>query len=257
MGFRITTTVSQLVVGNPFTSEWQTIPKSSDLWGEAGNILLVDRNDPSAFLIIAVREDGTEIFHSKLNAWTKLRQRPPSELQEITTLGIKHKLIGGTLCGSLLFCYGRSHTLVSFDVVAERWMDDSIPLPPHASSKCFQMLECAGNLFAAIYDGAKDTITIWGLVLSRREFFAIAEMPQQFTSLLYKKKISGRRQTQLMAVGHKQCMYFWLNFSNDIIVFDILRWAWDELPQQFNQCESDEQDIFQTYIDSMGSFPDN
>jgi hypothetical protein len=221
MGFKITSVPSQVVVGNPFTSEWQTIPKSTETWGEVGNVLVLDRGEGGAsFQIIAVREDATEIFHSKVNSWTKLRQAPPPGLQETTVLAIRDKLVNGTLCAGLLFCYG-GDALVSFDVVAERWTEDRIPLPRHASSKCVQILECGGNLFAAVEDVARGTISLWGLGLGRREFFPLAEMPPQLSSALSTKKRGGR-PSQLKAVGHKHRMYFWRNFSSHFVVFHFL-----------------------------------
>ena len=261
IGFKITSVPSQVVVGNPFKSEWQTIPTSSETWGEVGNVLVVDRNDGSAsFQIIAVREEATEIFHSKVGAWTKLGERPPPGLQEITVLSIKDKLIPGTLCGGLLFCYG-GDSLVSFDVVGDKWTEDHIRLPPHSSPKCFQMLECGGNLFAAIEDVARRTVFIWGLGLRRREFFIMTDMPQHLYSLLCKRKRGGKHTLmQLKAVGHKHRMYFWRNFSHDIVVFDFLRRRWAELPQ-FDQCfhhamgdqSEPAPDDFQSFVDT-GSF---
>ncbi|KAG0585183.1 hypothetical protein KC19_3G264800 [Ceratodon purpureus] len=264
MGFKITSVPSQVVVGNPFTNEWQTIPKSTETWGEVGNVLVVDRNDGSvSFQIIAVREDATEIFHSKVEAWTKLRQRPPPGLQEVTVLSMKDKFISGTLCGNLLFCYG-GDALVSFDVVAERWTEDHIRLPPHGSPKCFQMLECGGNLFVAVEDVTERTISIWGLGLCSREFLRMAEMPPQWYSVLCKKKRGGKQaQVQLKAVGHKHRMYFWRNFSHNIVEFHHLRRSWAELPPSpsdpclrnatRDQFDPDPADDFQTFVDT-GSF---
>jgi hypothetical protein len=259
MGFKITSVPSQVVVGNPFTSEWQTIPKSTETRGEVGNVLVVDRGEGGAsFQIIAVREDATEIFHSKVNSWTKLRQAPPPGLQETTVLAIRDKLVNGTLCAGLLFCYG-GDALVSFDVVAERWTEDRIPLPRHASSKCVQILECGGNLFAAVEDVARGTISLWGLGLGRREFFPLAEMPPQLSSALSTKKRGGR-PSQLKAVGHKHRMYFWRNFSSHIVVFHFLQNAWAELPQ-FDPClrpatgDQPDPDDFQTFVDTSSFEP--
>ncbi|KAG0600810.1 hypothetical protein M758_11G061900 [Ceratodon purpureus] len=260
LGFKITTVPSQVVVGNPFTNEWQTIPRSTETWGEVGNFLVVDRKDQgsASFRIIAVREDATEIFHSKVEAWRKLRQRPPPGFQEVTVLSMRDKSISGTLCGNLLFYYG-GDALVSFDVVAERWTEDHIYLPPHASPKCFQMLDCGGNLFAVIEDVAESTISIWGLGLRRREFFRMAEMPLRWYSVLCRKKWGSKQaQTQLKAVGHKHRMYFWRHFSHDIVVFHHLRRSWAELPS-FDRCirnvtvSFDPADVFQTFVDT-GSF---
>ncbi|KAG0600812.1 hypothetical protein M758_11G062100 [Ceratodon purpureus] len=228
LGFRVTTQPAQVVVGNPFTSEWHIIPKSgADEWRKLGNFLVVDRNDVSvSFKIIAVREDVTKIFHSEVGAWRTLLQSPPPGLQKIT---VRSMVISGTLCGNLLFCYG-GDALVSFDVVTERWTEDHIYLPLHASPQCFQMLDCGGNLFAVIEDVAESTISIWGLGLRRREFFRMAEMPLRWYSVLCRTNLR-----QLKAVGHKHRMYFWRHFSHDIVVFHHLRRSWAELPS-FDLC---------------------
>lgn len=255
---------SQLVVGNPFTNEWHIIPKSTETWGEVGSILVVSSSDSTAsFQIVALQEDATEIFHSQAEEWTKLRHSPPPELQEISVKSIREKVVSGTLCGGLLFCYG-GNALVSFDVVAERWMPGSIRLPPHASPKYFQMLECAGNLFAAVEDVGQGAISVWGLGHLRREFFPLVEMPLQFYSLLYSKRRRVGRQTplQLKAVGHKHLMYFWRNLACNIVVFDVLRRTWAQLPL-FESCLSSatseqsgpDAEGFQTCIDTSSFEP--
>ena len=239
MGFKITSVPSQVVVGNPFTSDWQTIPKSTETWGEVGNILVVDRNvESSEFRIIAVREDCTEIYRSKEEAWTKVLLGPPLGVQEITVVAIRDKLICATLHRGTLFCYA-GDALVCFDVEGEKWTNDVVRLPPHASPKCFQLLECGGNLFAAVEDAARGTIGIWGLGLRSREFSPMVEMPQELYSVLCRKRRAGKQSlVQLKAVGHKHRMYFWRNFTTNIVQFDFLHRTWAELPQ-FEQCFHD------------------
>lgn len=258
IGFKITTVPSQVVVGNPVTSTWQTIPTSTETWGEVGNILLVDRKDSTSFQIIAVREEATEIFNSKLGVWTKLRNRPAEGVEDSTVLFIKDKLITATLCGCLLFCYGVKNErsiLVSFDVQNERWTDDCIPIPPVATTKYFQMVECGGNLFAAIEDPAKSTIAIWGLGLRHRQFFGpMVEMPQELYALL---SMRGRsKPLQLKAVGHKHRMFFWRKFSTQtrcIVVFDFLLQTWGALPEFDGHVLAEDPDDLQIIADT-GSF---
>lgn len=243
IGYKIITVPSQVVVGNPVTNTWETLPNNTETWGEVGNVLLVEGHvDATSFKIIAVRAQATEIFHSSSWEWTRLRGTPATGVRDETVSNIRDRHISATLCGGLLFCYGvlsdnRADTaiLVSFDVRNERWTEDCIRIPASASSpessKCFQTVECAGNLFAVIENTGRSTIEIYGLGLRSRNFHErpMVEMPRDYYDLL-----DPKRRRQLKAAGHRHRMFFWRNLANPrrlwIVEFDFLLRKWAVLP---------------------------
>lgn len=247
LGFKTTTELSQLVVGNPYMNQsWRRIPVSTETWGEVANILLVDKEDPAVFQIIAIKTAVTEVYNSYLDSWMPPRVRPGRDrLPEYTVECIKNKRINPPLCQGLLYYY-RKEILISFDVEREQWTDDAIPLPHHTTSKSFQLLEYAGNLFAATENVAEGTMTVWGLRRTQPQGFTpTAEMPRELYAVMTEKH-KGRKLMQLRAVGHKHRMFFWRSLNNktvNIIVFDFLRREWSLLPS-FNEPTPRDSQVF-------------
>lgn len=240
LGFKISSDMSQVVVGNPYTGKWERIPRSTDTWGEAVNVLLVDNEDSTKFRIIAIREEETEVYNSNLGGWTLLKQSPPLGSQESMFQFMTNRLCP-TLCEGFLYCYC-TNFLISFDVQKERWTNERIPLSKPKSTKFFVLFQCEGRLFAAIESSSSITVLVLGH--KSRQFSELVVMPgNQYSFLSQKSK--GGKLSQLKAVGHKHRIFFWRSKRLQIIAFDLLRKMWEVLPQFENHCdlEDEEQDL--------------
>uniref|UniRef100_A0A7I4A2S6 F-box domain-containing protein n=1 Tax=Physcomitrium patens TaxID=3218 RepID=A0A7I4A2S6_PHYPA len=222
LGFKISSDMSQVVVGNPYTGKWERIPRSTDTWGEAVNVLLVDNEDSTKFRIIAIREEETEVYNSNLGGWTLLKQSPPLGSQESMFQFMTNRLCP-TLCEGFLYCYC-TNFLISFDVQKERWTNERIPLSKPKSTKFFVLFQCEGRLFAAIESSSSITVLVLGH--KSRQFSELVVMPgNQYSFLSQKSK--GGKLSQLKAVGHKHRIFFWRSKRLQIIAFDLLRKMWE------------------------------